>query len=147
MVQTDSTLVDFANEEGVPYIDWFNRSYYGALSLAAAGPGYVAPPLDGIWATAPYLHNGSVPTIEMVLESSKRPRFWQHEVSDASNENSYNKNGLGWSHSVLSSGKNSVADVRIYDTTLPGYSNAGHQFGDHLSSDERSAVIEYLKSL
>ena len=146
-IGTDSTLVDFAHGPGAPYIDWFNRSYYGKLSQAAPGPGYVAPPLDGIWATAPFLHNGSVPTIAMVLNSEQRPRYWQHDVTDATEPDSYDKAQLGWAHSVLPDGKSGDDDVRTYDTTLPGYSNTGHLFGDHLSDEQRFAVIEYLKTL
>ena len=41
--------------------------------------GYQAPPLYGVWATAPYFHNGSVPTIEEVLNSSERPQIWQRK--------------------------------------------------------------------
>ena len=37
--------------------------------------------------------------------------------------------------------------IQIYDTTLPGYSKAGHAFGDGLTSAERGAIIEYLKTL
>ncbi len=147
IVQTDSTLVDFAHGPGLPYIDWFNRSYYGELSTAAPGPGYVAPPLDGIWATGPFLHNGSVPTIAMVLESGQRPRYWQHDVRDASDKASYDQVRLGWAHTVLDIGKSAASDVHIYDTDKPGYANVGHLFGDHLSDDERVAVIEYLKTL
>ncbi len=147
VVQTDSTLVDFALGDGVPYIDWFNQSYYGQLSTAAPGAGYVAPPLDGVWATAPFLHNGSVPTIGMLLESTTRPRYWKHAVSDLSDPESYDQQHLGWQHDVLDSGKASAADVAIYDTDLPGYANSGHRFGDHLGDDERAAVIEYLKTL
>jgi len=146
-IGTDSTLVDFAHGAGAPYIDWFNRSYYGSLSQMAPGPGYVAPPLDGIWATAPFLHNGSVPTIAMVLNSAERPQFWKHDVSDASEPDSYDQVRLGWAHSELDAGKSGVDDVHIYDTTLPGYTNQGHLFGDHLSEEQRRAVIEYLKTL
>jgi len=147
VVQTDKTLVEFAHGPGVVYIDWYNRSFYGKLSTMAPGPGYVAPPLDGIWATAPFLHNGSVPTIAMVLDSTQRPTFWQHEVTDASDPESYDKIRLGWAHSELEEGKSGGSDTRIYDTTLRGYANSGHFFGDHLTDDERQSVIEYLKTL
>ena len=146
-IGTDNTLVEFAHGAGAPYIDWFNRSYYGSLSQVAPGPGYVAPPLDGIWATAPFLHNGSVPTIAMVLNSRERPQYWQHEVTDASDPDSYDQAQLGWAHSELAQGKSANDDVRVYDTSMPGYSNSGHMFGDHLSSEQRDAVIEYLKTL
>jgi hypothetical protein len=147
VVQTDSTLVDFAHGDGLAYIDWFNRSYFGELSKAAPGPGYVAPPLDGIWATAPFLHNGSVPNIAMVLNSVQRPELWRHDVSDASDPESYDQSRLGWRFSTLTEEQAAEPDNRIYDTQVPGYSNSGHVFGDHLSEQERAAVIEYLKTL
>lgn len=147
VIQTDRTLVEFAHGAGAVYVDWYNRSYYGKISAMAPGPGYVAPPLDGIWATAPFLHNGSVPSIEMVLDSKQRPRYWQHDVRDAANPQSYDQQRLGWAHTELAKGKSSVDDVRVYDTTLPGYSNNGHLFGDHLTDNERRSVIEYLKTL
>jgi hypothetical protein len=36
---------------------------------------------------------------------------------------------------------------KVYDTTRPGHSNAGHTFGDDFTEQERAAVIEYLKTL
>lgn len=147
VVGTDPALVEFAHGAGVPYIDWFNRSYYGKMSTAAPGYGYVAPPLDGIWATGPFLHNGSVPSIAMVLNSKTRPAYWRHSATDASSPDDYDQIRLGWQHTVLENGKSASSDTRTYDTSLPGYSNSGHRFGDHLTSAEREAVIEYLKSL
>lgn len=148
VINTDSTLVDFAHDEAAPYIDWFNRSYYGKISTAAPGPGYVAPPLDGIWATAPYLHNGSVPSIRSVLDSSTRPAIWQHLATSANDKAAYDQQNLGWNFQAL--GDEPVASpkpVNVYDTSRPGYANSGHTFGDHLSDEQRSAVLEYLKSL
>ncbi len=148
VVQTDSRLVDFALESGAPYIDWFNRSFFGEIALAAPGPGYVAPPLDGIWATAPFLHNGSVPSLRAVLDSSTRPALWTHQVQSADNKNDYDQSDVGWRFTQLQ-----PADVvtpkpiEIYDTRLSGYSNKGHIFGDHLTDDARTAVLEYLKTL
>ena len=54
---------------------WFAREHgpHGEPYHGLGGGGYQAPPLDGIWATAPYLHNGSVPTIYQLLKSSERP--------------------------------------------------------------------------
>jgi hypothetical protein len=43
--------------------------------------GYQTPPLDGVWATAPYFHNGSVPTIAGVLESKSRPSIYTRSFS------------------------------------------------------------------
>jgi len=45
--------------------------------------GYIAPPLDVIWATAPYLHNGFVPTLSGVLNSKDRQKYWSRTFDDA----------------------------------------------------------------
>lgn len=126
---------------------WLESSFYGELSRLAPAPGYNAPPLDGIWATAPYLHNGSVPTIEALLDSDKRPTYWTRSFDSRD----YDTRALGWNYTALSQGKAGAAAPqerkKIYDTTLRGYSNKGHAFGDALSHNERAAVIEYLKTL
>ncbi|MBX2838885.1 MAG: hypothetical protein KTR35_18660 [Gammaproteobacteria bacterium] len=151
VIGTDSTLIDFAISDGKAYAQWFNESYFGQLSQAVPANGYVAPPLDGVWATAPFLHNGSVPTIRALLDSRLRPTYWMHEVDDANDPNSFDQHNIGWHHRVLDSGQDKpavgVKRKRIYDTTIPGYSNSGHLFGDQLSDSDRSAVIEYLKTL
>jgi hypothetical protein len=58
---------------------------------------------------------------------------------------------LGWKITVLDKAPEaSLPEIerrKVYDTTLPGQSNSGHDFGDKLSEDERMAVIEYLKTL
>lgn len=115
--------------------DWYNRSWFGTSKPGSALEpldGYVAPPLDGIWATAPYLHNGSVPTLEELLDSPRRPALW-------SNTGEYDYEKLGWKYHP--SGKSK------YNTLLRGYSNQGHTFGDRLTAEERKAVLEYLKTL
>lgn len=119
--------------------DWYNESWYGQSepkSYVLPLDGYVAPPLDGVWATAPYFHNASVPNVEGVLNSANRPTYWKRiEVLD------YEK--MGWQYEETNKGKSK----KTYDTTLPGYSNEGHDFGDKFTSSERTAVIEYLKTL
>jgi mono/diheme cytochrome c family protein len=128
--------------EYTDYVNWYNGSWFsqGANSGALVpGDGYVAPPLDGVWATAPYLHNGSVPTLEDLLNSPQRPTYWQRTFNNAD----YNFTKVGWNYSEPATG----AGTDVYDTTLPGYGNQGHIFGDTLSMQDRSAVIEYLKTL
>jgi mono/diheme cytochrome c family protein len=112
---------------------WWADSEYGNGSRYELHPGYVPPPLDGIWATAPFLHNGSVPTLEALLDSSKRPSVW----SSAFGDDEFDLDAVGW--------KTGTGDA--YDTTKPGGSNAGHLYGDALADDERRAVLEYLKTL
>jgi hypothetical protein len=101
--------------------------------------GYIAPPLDGIWITAPYLHNASVPTLEAVLNSKIRPRFWSRNFDKPQ----YDYQKLGW----VFKKEEKPGNTSVYNTTLPGYGNYGHYFGDHLTDQERKALIEYLKTL
>jgi hypothetical protein len=126
---------------------WLKQSFYGEHSRLVKVPGYIAPPLDGVWATAPYLHNGAIPTIEALLNSPKRPRYWVRTF----NSKDYNDKTLGWNYTELVYGKDGATDPeqrkRLYDTTLPGYSNEGHTFGDNLVEEERRQVLEYLKTL
>jgi hypothetical protein len=116
---------------------------------ARISAGYQAPPLDGIWATAPYLHNGSVPTVYELLSSKSRPRVFTRSYRTGAEE--YDPAKLGWKVQVLSHGADPNAPAyeqrKIYDTTQPGRGNGGHTFGDDLTEDERMAVIEYLKTL
>jgi hypothetical protein len=126
---------------------WFAKeSPQGKKVQATAG--YQAPPLDGIWATAPYFHNGSVPTLAGVLNSKARPkaftRSFRTEIKD------YDAVNVGWKITeTLPSLKNLNPYERrkIYDTTQPGRGNGGHTYGDDLSDAERKALIEYLKTL
>jgi mono/diheme cytochrome c family protein len=111
--------------------------------------GYVAPPLDGIWATAPYLHNGSVPTLYHLLNSKTRPaRFTR---SYQTGEADYDKVNIGWKYQLVETaalpGLHPIEARKIYDTKQPGRGNQGHTFGDDLSEAERWALIEYLKTL
>ncbi|MBT8315695.1 MAG: c-type cytochrome, partial [Maribacter sp.] len=80
-----SNLYTEVSEFNDYFMDWFNTGWFGSsenpLQLVSEG-GYIAPPLDGIWATAPYFHNGSVPTLEGVLNSTDRPKYWSRTFDD-----------------------------------------------------------------
>ncbi len=146
-IGTDPALASGTAEFAQPFTDWFKRSFFGELSRLEPQPGYVAPPLDGIWATAPFLHNGSVPTIAALLDSTQRPKYWTRTFVSTD----FDQAALGWNVRVLDHGKKAETDPGtqrdLYDTTTLGYSNAGHTFGDALSAGDRAAVIEYLKTL
>ncbi|MBT8306372.1 MAG: c-type cytochrome, partial [Maribacter sp.] len=137
-----SNLYTEVSEFNDYFMDWFNTGWFGSsenpLQLVSEG-GYIAPPLDGIWATAPYFHNGSVPTLEGVLNSTDRPKYWSRTFDDTDIDTI----NVGWNYTVESS----KADKNTFDTTLKGYGNMGHIFGDALTENERKAVIEYLKTL
>lgn len=141
VVKTDPYYAEyFTTSSGLA--DWYNQSWFANSEPASSlvpSDGYIAPPLDGIWATAPYLHNGSVPTLEALLDSSKRPAFWQK----AGGSQAYSLEKIGWEYQTFPKDKGK----QVYDTTLPGYSNEGHYFGDILEENERKALMEYLKTL
>jgi cytochrome c5 len=141
-IGTDPMLARRAGQFAEPFTRWFNSSFYGERARLEPGAGYVPPPLDGVWATAPYLHNGSVPNLAALLDSSRRlPRTYIEREED-----SYDLDAVGWPNLDAAQQPGAPAK-RIYDASLPGYANGGHTFGDRLSPDERAAVIEYLKTL
>ena len=141
VIQTDSTLCK-SNYSNPQFIEWFNKSWFTqGQHPARLQPfnGYIAPPLDGIWVTAPFLHNGSIPTLEALLNSTKRPTYWERDFENPI----YDFENVGWRYKThLKPGGKTV-----YNTDLPGYGNYGHFFGDKLNDVERKAVIEYLKTL
>jgi mono/diheme cytochrome c family protein len=141
IIKTDSLLFS-VNYTQPQLVDWFNRSWFaGGSHPARLVPmrGYIAPPLDGIWITAPYLHNGSVPTLEALLNSKTRPTYWSRSFEKPQ----YDYENVGWVYTVEKEG----GSTSVYDTKQAGYGNGGHYFGDALSDGERKAVIEYLKTL
>ncbi|MCX6129187.1 MAG: hypothetical protein NTX25_09025 [Proteobacteria bacterium] len=133
-------------------------------------PGYLALPLTGIWARAPYLHNGSVPTLYHLLVPQARPIVFQL------NNFAYDKINLGFQWNIeipiAGSGKGSpnqskdqaaqngsakTADsafIVTYDTKIPGYGNAGHSdlkiFNGNIdfskNPEKLQALLEYLKT-
>lgn len=104
--------------------------------------GYVAVLLDGLWLRAPYLHNGSVPTLEDLLkpEGNRPKQFYRgYDV--------YLENGTGFVHALDSPAR---YWGQLHDVSVPGNSNRGHsgsQYGTELEDDEKEALIEYLKTL
>ncbi len=119
--------------------------YEGKYPLKSETVGYLAQPLDGIWATAPYFHNGSVPTIYHVFNPSQRPKVWKRD------ENGYDQKRIGLNIEELDKVPdelNSRQQRMYYDTAHLGNSAAGHTFpDDELKADEKVAVMEYLKTL
>ncbi|MBM7062002.1 hypothetical protein JQX08_14920 [Pseudomonas sp. UL073] len=157
--------LDFASissAKGLAYITAYveNRAYQDAGIPAAERPvmdgfglpigvqekrGYKARPLDGIWATPPFLHNGSVPTLFQLLSPvpERAKEFWvgNHE---------YDPKFAGYQAEQFTGGFR-------FDTSITGNSNEGHEFRDGcrsqgvigrgLQPNERLALIEYLKVL
>jgi hypothetical protein len=100
---------------------------------------YLARPLKGIWATAPYLHNGSVPTLYHMLHPEQRPAKF------GVGNREFDPAKIGY-QSPATDG----AGIWTFDTTAPGNSNIGHagdRFGTTLPEDQKAALLEYLKTL
>lgn len=110
---------------------------------------YKVRPLNGVWATPPYLHNASVPSVYALLSPIKdRPKKFYLGNRE------YDPVNLGYKTDYLANGFE-------FDTSIRGNSNSGHQFskeydkekplkgiiGPELSPDDRKALIEYLKTL
>jgi hypothetical protein len=103
-----------------------------------ASPMYKARPLNGIWSSAPYLHNGSVPTLrDMLRKAEERPK----EFYVGSRK--YDPVNIGFQSTSSERGVNFYR----FDTSVAGNSNAGHPFGTDLSDDQKLQLIEYLKTL
>ncbi|MCB9874688.1 MAG: cytochrome c [Planctomycetaceae bacterium] len=122
---------------------WLSR--FGVDLVEVDPIGYVAPPLDGIWASAPYFHNGSVPTLWHVLHPETRPIVWKRT------EDGYDREQVGLEietfDEVPSGVKTAVHRRRYFNTQLPGKSAAGHTFPSVLNEDEKSELLQYLKTL
>ncbi|MCW8093371.1 hypothetical protein [Alteromonas sp. ASW11-130] len=101
-------------------------------------PGYVAQFLDGVWLRAPYLHNGSVPTIRDLLLPPAQRTVTFYRGYDV-----YNKEDIGF----ISQGNKAKRVGTLLDTRVKGNSNQGHDFGTQRSESDKEALMEYLKSL
>jgi mono/diheme cytochrome c family protein len=139
--------------------NWINA--YGAAGDVLADPGgYLAPPLNGVWASAPYFHNGSVPTLWHVLRPASRPVVWRHADAQAATPQGvaapapfdgnfdWLRVGLAVETVEATPPRLSAAERRRYfDARRFSKSAAGHDYPNVLSEDEKAAVLEYLKTL
>jgi mono/diheme cytochrome c family protein len=121
--------------------DWFNSFIPEPDYEMAASGRYLAPALVGIWASAPYLHNGSVPTLRALLDPAQRPTRWRRsgDTLDAGDV------GLSYDTVDQASDRDTIEGRKVVDTTVAGMSNEGHAIP--LVVDELDAVLEYLKTL
>lgn len=124
---------------------WF--AHYGKQNTLDKPAGYVAPPLDGVWASAPYFHNGSVPTLWHVLHPEARPTVWRRTSVDG-----YDQKHIGLEIETFEKLPDAAYDDNRlrrehFNTKAFGKSAAGHDFVEELTEEEKAAVLEYLKSL
>ena len=137
-IGTDSSRLDAWTSASADAFNAFGEGHGWKFSSFRKPPaGYVAPPLDGVWLNAPYLHNGSVPTLSDLLEppASRPARFWRgYDV--------YDQARVGF----VSDGADAQRLGTLLDVTQPGNGNGGHTYGTTLSADQKRALIEYLKT-
>jgi mono/diheme cytochrome c family protein len=100
--------------------------------------GYANQPLDGIWARAPYLHNGSVPSLaDLLKDPAERPKQFFRGY------NVYDQQRAGF----VQDGPEARSAGFLYDTAISGNGNGGHLFGTKLASDQKQDLIEFMKTL
>ena len=111
-----------------------------ARCLATSDPlmAYKARPLEGIWATAPYLHNGAVPTLyDLLSPPEKRP------VTFMVGTRTFDPKNVGYD-----TGASTDGNTFMFDTRIAGNSNKGHVYGaTRITDAERRELLEYLKTL
>ncbi len=113
-----------------------------SLSGATAILAYKARPLNGIWATAPYLHNGSVPTLyQLLLPPNRRTTSFRVGGKE------FDPKDVGFK----SGPADGPFELRVRDDkgeVIPGNDNAGHDYGTaSMTERERRSLVEYLKTL
>lgn len=142
-VVTEAVRTQAYHDANLPAGEWGTFDGLGRSNVITAPCGYKARPLVGVWATPPFLHNGSVPSIFALLSESRPEKFLVGSTE-------YDPEKLGLAQTA---GPNTF----ILDTKAVGNSNAGHWFTDdqtrpgrigrRLTDDERYDLIEYLKAV
>lgn len=137
-VGTDMRRAELLTQE---VADAVNGGLFGAHIAARTVAGYAAPPLTGLWASAPYLHNGSVPTLWHLMRPAARPVWFEvggHRID-------MQRVGIDLAPPVGYAPWSTPAAV---DTAAFGLSSSGHDVGfADLTDAEKDALLEYLKLL
>ncbi len=122
---------------------WY--AHYGEDRTVHDPAGYQAPPLDGIWASAPYLHNGSLPTLWHVLHPDQRPTVWRRPDPDG-----YDWEKIGLlveTHADVPDDLRGDIRREYFDTRIAGKSGKGHDYPNRLTEAQKRQLLEYLKTL
>ena len=137
-VGTDRHRLDMWTKGAADAYNGHTANYSWKLTHFQKTAGYLSPPLDGLWLRAPYLHNGSVPTLaDLLSPPGQRPtQFWRgYDLLDSVK--------VGF----VSDGPGAEAMQSHFDTNRPGNGNGGHTWGTTLSADDKRALVEYMKTL
>ncbi len=131
----------------------YTKGYFWSFKHFTKTDGYASHPLDGIWARAPYLHNGSVATMwDLLTPADQRPQAF------TIGGDVYDQTKMGFVHETLTGSHNTgykrsdgttyTGNAFVLDTKRRGNGNQGHtgaEYGTELSDDEKRALIEYFK--
>ncbi|MBW4555633.1 MAG: cytochrome c [Trichormus sp. ATA11-4-KO1] len=137
-VGTDRHRLDMWTQEAADTYNKFAEGYPWDFNNLRKTDGYVSVSLDGLWLRAPYLHNGSVPSLQDLLEKPENRTAVFYRGYDV-----YDPQKVGF----VSDGEEAERVGFKYDTTVTANSNQGHLYGTDLSGEEKQALIEYLKTL
>lgn len=140
-VATDRHRLDMWTEQAAQAYNEFSKDHSWDFNEFRKTNGYVATPLDGLWLRAPYLHNGSVPTLEdLLMPTHERPKKFYRGYDV------YDRHRVGFIHD----GEEAKRWGFEYDVSIKGNGNQGHEgakYGTRLQPDDKRALIEYLKTL
>lgn len=140
-IKTDRHRLDMWSQEAADRYNNFAPRYPWRFKNFVKNDGFVAVPLDGLWLRAPFLHNGSVPTVDDLLKpAAERPTIFYRGYDV------YDKTKLGF----VSQGPMAEKYGFRFDVSLPGNSNRGHEgeaHGTTLPAAEKQALLEFLKIL
>lgn len=128
-----------ATNEGIDDLQSYERDRLPVVWKTPDGNKFAAKPLMGAWATPPFLHNGSVPTMwDLLQTAANRPK--QFHIGGFV----YDANKLGYVEDIsLPDGSDLVVSC---PSGCKGNGNQGHEFGTDLSDDDKWALIEFMKS-
>jgi mono/diheme cytochrome c family protein len=135
---TDPNRADHWTKTAADAFNEYAKGYPWKFNNFCDSDGYVALPMEGVWARAPYLHNGSVPTLADLLNApAARPAVFYRGYDV------YDQERVGFVHE----GPDAERVGYRFNTAERGNSNAGHTHGTQLSPDDKRALIEFLKTL
>ncbi|MEH1786966.1 cytochrome c [Nostoc sp.] len=137
-VGTDRHRLDMWTQQAADTYNKFGDGYAWDFNELRKTDGYVSVSLDGLWLRAPYLHNGSVPSLQDLLEKPEnRPQSFYRGFDV------YDQKKVGF----ISEGEEAERVGFKYDISVPANSNQGHLYGTDLPVKDKQALIEYLKTL
>ena len=136
-IGTDPERLRSFTPELVARMNTLGQGYPWRFTHFRKTEGYANMPLDGVWLRAPYLHNGSVPTLRALLFPETRPvEFYRaYDV--------YDWVDVGF----VNTGPAAQREGVRFDTRAKGNANTGHLYGQELPPAQREDVLEYLKTL